>query len=280
MRFLLNPVRRTARSTRRERKTRQQDDKDRLSRTVASRDTSYVKSWGQQCSPNCGCVVRFEGKLDPSTQTFVEANYHAKTVVAIPRNGKLEPVYTTRTHKPMLKECKCDTVHLLAQEISAFLPNKKIDQVRNMIEFTSTRSSPAFRHAVLAEKKLSPKDTHCFDVLEEAFTAMVKGEIPRQRKSNHMKTFEELLVSDLASYRAKEESRSKEEIGIDRSRLSMSSPKTMSALNMFDINSEHWDYDNHHNEAKREVSPASPLNTKTFDWVSYVDEMYENEESA
>ena len=54
----------------------------------------------------------------------------------------------------------------------------------------------------------------------------------------------------------------------------------MSALNMFDINSEHWDYDNHHNEAKREVSPASPLNTKTFDWVSYVDEMYENEESA
>jgi NifU-like protein involved in Fe-S cluster formation len=280
MRFLLNPVRRSARAARKDCKTHQNDDKTLLSRRVSLSDTVYVKSWGQQCSPNCGCVIRFESKVDPSTQTIVESSYHAKSVIAVPRNGRLEPVYTTRTHKPMLKECKCKTLHTLAKDITSFLPNKKIDRVRNMTEFSSTRSSPAFRHAVLAGNQLPRTDTHCFDVLEEAFTAMIKGAMPKQR--NNKDSFQKMLIAELVMNPSADGSQfgtdnsPRQEIGIDRTRLSLSSPRTMSTLRMFDINADYWDPEHQ----QYDDDNHSQLSMKTFDWISYVDELYQNEKSA
>lgn len=272
MRFLLNPVRRSGIAARKDGKIRQSDVARMPQAVSSSSDTAYVKSWGQQCSPNCGCVVRFETKVDPSSQTIVESTYHAKTVIAVSRNGTLEPALTTRTHKPMLKECKCKTVHALAKEITTFLPTQKLERIRNMTEFSSSRSSPAFRHAVLADNKLPRTDTHCFDVLEEAFTAMVKGAMPKQRKNDA--SFQKMLVAELVSNPSGDGSR------LERSnfsrRLSLSSPRTMSALTMFDINAEYWEQEQQQYEHDTQSQPS----IQRYDWVSYVDELYQHQQSA
>jgi hypothetical protein len=281
MRFLLNPIRRSARAARKNSKRQQNDDKTLVSSIVSSRDTASTKSWGQQCSPNCGCIVRFEATIDPSTQTIVDSTYYAKSVIALTSNGKLEPVYTTRTHKPMFNECKCKTLHTLAKEITSFLPNKKLDRVRNMTEFSLTRSSPAFRHTVLADNQLPRTDTHCFDMLEEAFTAMIKGTMPKQR--NTSKRFEKMLVSEFVEIRPGDDSAvgsdgpQPKELGMERTLLSMSSPRSMSTLQMFDINTEYWE-NNEQKPYDEESQPQSSM--KRYDWVSYVDELYQNEASA
>ena len=42
-----------------------------------------IQTWGQQCSPNCGCTLRFETSIDPANNyKIVSAIYHAKTVVS------------------------------------------------------------------------------------------------------------------------------------------------------------------------------------------------------
>jgi hypothetical protein len=180
----------------------------------------------------------------------------------------------------MLKECKCKTLHTLAKDITSFLPNKKIDRVRNMTEFSFTRSSPAFRHAVLAGNQLPRTDTHCFDVLEEAFTAMIKGAMPKQRKNKD--SFQKMLVAELVMNPSSGGSQfgtdnsPRQEIGIDRTRLSLSSPRTMSTLRMFDINADYWDPEHQ----QYDDDDHSQLSMKTFDWISYVDELYQNEKSA
>lgn len=277
MRFLLNPVKRTPRAARKECKVNPNNTRKEISPSVSQNDASYLNSWGQQCSPNCGCVVRFETKVDPATQTIVDSSYHAKSIITVPRNGRLEPVLTTRTQKPMLKECKCKTVHTLAKEITSYLPDKNLDRIRNGTEFTFTRSSPAFRHAVLAGNKLPRTDTHCFDVLEEAFTAMVKGVMPKQRRNN--KSFEKLLIGEFA-LNAKDEDfdSSRKEFGMDRTRLSLSSPRTMSTLSMFDINADYWDHEN----ALYDDDDGGNFHQSNhdYDWVSYVDELNKDKEPA
>eukprot|EP00557_Chaetoceros_sp_GSL56_P013996 CAMPEP_0176478106 /NCGR_PEP_ID=MMETSP0200_2-20121128/1006_1 /TAXON_ID=947934 /ORGANISM="Chaetoceros sp., Strain GSL56" /LENGTH=473 /DNA_ID=CAMNT_0017874015 /DNA_START=213 /DNA_END=1634 /DNA_ORIENTATION=- len=48
-----------------------------------SKNQDTIQSWGQQCSPNCGCTVRFETIIDPTNHyQIVSASYHAKTVVS------------------------------------------------------------------------------------------------------------------------------------------------------------------------------------------------------
>eukprot|EP00980_Cylindrotheca_fusiformis_P005011 scaffold1062_cov130-Cylindrotheca_fusiformis.AAC.17 len=279
MRFLLNPsLPGSARSIVKKNgdKRKRYEQTVVMSNNVSTNDpTQHVKSWGQQCSPTCGCVIRFETQIDPTTQTITGSQYHAKSVVArASKDGKrLEPVLTTRNQKPMFRECNCSTLHTLAQEISSYLPDKKLDRVRNLSQFTFTRSSTAFRHAVLVEKELPRKDTHCFDVVEEAFTAMIKGKIVAQRRNK--KDFQHTLISEM---RKLYQSDGAAEIGSDTVRLSLSSPRSMSTLKMFDINSEFWEneYDQHLQDGKDTTDVAR----KRLDWISYVDEMYENEESA
>ncbi|KAG7346512.1 hypothetical protein IV203_005586 [Nitzschia inconspicua] len=313
MRFLLHPVPRTAAA----RATRKKAGGEKLlqkhplvvssvasssaetvaasSRTISS---EMKKSWGQQCSPNCGCVVRFETTVDPVTQRIIEAKYHAKevlTTVSKSDSGYLTPVYTTRTYRPMFQECKCDTVHALSQKITSYLPNKRLDHIRGMNDFTYTRSSPAFRHAVLAENNLPRHHTHCFDLVEEAFTGMINNSVPARRKINA--EYQKLLKAEyleqpvvVRSYYMGGSSNGntnqfKDEyvhpksaigsLGADKTRFSLSSSRTMNTLRMFDINAEHWDDEEHSKEAAKQQSRRD-----RFDWVSYVDEQYESKESA
>lgn len=282
MRFLLHPVLKTSKTI--ARRTAAKNASKPVINTVSkmssdSNDVSYTKFWGQQCSMNCGCVVRFEAMIDPSTQQIIDVTYHAKSIVATQtKDGRLEPVRTTRTNKPMMKECKCKTIHTLAKEITTFVSNKNLDSVRNMNEFSSTRSSPAFRHAVLVGNQLPRTDIHCFDVLEEAFTAMIKGFLPSKRQS--MKSYDKVLAHEFfwnAQPGAENVSPAlRHNTGMDQTRLSMSVPRSVSTLSMFDINAEYWEHEEHQKMEQVEKQRR----TRSLDWLAFVDEQYRDEKSA
>lgn len=152
----------------------------------ASSCIASSKAWGQQCSPKCGCVVRFECEVNESNK-IVSSNYHARTIMT--KNdqsnlGALKPVLTTYTKspRPILHECSCIALHKLASNISNAITHSSLEEVRNMTEFKGIRSSEAFRHAALHKSNLSTTDTHCFDIVEEAFTAMIRGNMLSPRR--------------------------------------------------------------------------------------------------
>ncbi|CAJ1967053.1 unnamed protein product [Cylindrotheca closterium] len=274
MRFLLNSkAHRTGKEILKSTitKTRGKQQLDAASTKASSAGVSalHEKSWGQQCSPTCGCVVRFEAKIDPVSKTIVDIHYHAKRVVAMTSKdkSKLEPVLTTRTGKPMFRECNCETVHQLAAEITSFLPNRRLEKVQNMTDFAKTRSSTAFRHAVLAEQNLPRESTHCFDVVEEAFTAMISGNMPTQRRNQG--TFAQSLTQELLHNNNKV-------AGMGRTRLSLSSPGSMSTLKMFDIEDDYWESELSQSYFEKDNHEEPPRSK--FDWVSYVDENYQDED--
>jgi hypothetical protein len=241
--------------------------------------------FGQQCSPNCGCVVRFETTVDPSSQIIVSSRYIAKNVIATrdSESGMLKPVLTNKAQKPMFKKCDCQNLHALADKMVQSLPNKSLDRVRNMTEFSSSRASSAFRHAVLAENGLSTKDTHCFDVVEEAFTAMVKGHMPRPRKTRD--NYHAHLVKALKKEQQKVDDHTEEprgtpsEYGSDNGRLSLSSPRAMSTLTMFDINAESWEYEQQYLQQQQQQKLLSKR-PRVDSWLSFVDEQYQNEDTG
>lgn len=127
-----------------------------------------AKAWGQQCSPNCGCVLRIDAQLSdtrPSSAspTIVKASYHAKRVMATPHKTcddttHLKPLTTTKTNsRPILTSCTCPTLHHLAQRTVDHLPGRTLAQIRNEIDMGtagSARSSIAFRHTVIRENVL------------------------------------------------------------------------------------------------------------------------------
>lgn len=209
----------------------------------------------------------------------MDATYNAKSIVSIEKNGRLEPVRTARTNRPMLKDCKCKTVHTLAKEITSFVVNKNLDRVRNMSEFSFTRSSPAFRHAVLVSNQLPRTDTHCFDVLEEAYTAMIKGFLPRQRQN--MSSFDKILTADFVwdaptDYDEILASTARRRSATSIKPLSMSTPRAVSTLSMFDINAEYWENEEFHKAEEEEKQQRK----KSLDWLSFVDEQNQNEKWA
>ncbi len=112
---------------------------------------STARTWGQHCSPNCGCVVRFETHLDPGNNNqILSASYDAKTImtkVIASEDGSstfLKPVRTEKG-RPLLKECTCPTVHKLSKAMTEILPGHTLSQAQNQVEFMGIRSSPAFR---------------------------------------------------------------------------------------------------------------------------------------
>jgi hypothetical protein len=145
---------------------------------------AVIKAWGQQCSPNCGCTIRFEATLDPhNNHQIVSASYDAKTIVTqvqkVPlQNGQvstfLAPVRTmsreherrstnnssingngtTTSSRPMTKQCTCKTLHGLARTITQVLPNYSLSQAQNQLEYVGTRSSAAFRYSALKNLNL------------------------------------------------------------------------------------------------------------------------------
>jgi len=178
--------------------------------TVSNTETKEtVQTWGQQCSPNCGCALRFKADINPENQNRIEImTYHAKTVITTASksaDGKtiLQPLLTQSggvggKGRPMLKECSCKTLHVLAKSITDILPTLTLSQAQNQLEFSGVRSSTAFRYSVLKNNNLLREEEdramhsvldhvhegHCFDLVEEALVACLKGYTPRPRLTN------------------------------------------------------------------------------------------------
>lgn len=144
------------------------------------------KAWGQHCSPDCGCVLRFEVQLSnnnlspvlSTTETVATATYHAKRVMVTKAKHSsandenrtssssssitttLRPLLTSehssKRRRPILTSCNCTILHELAQQVVHHLPGRTLQQLRNETELgvVGTRSSIAFRHTVLREKVL------------------------------------------------------------------------------------------------------------------------------
>jgi hypothetical protein len=190
-----------------------------MTTSIVSSNNNTIKSWGQQCSPNCGCVLRFETTIDDNNkneQRVIDCRYIAKSVVTTTitttsssttvgsnndnqQQKQLVPVYTnTRKQRPMLQECKCQSLHKLAQQVTSFLINKKMNDIKSMNDsFTSSiRSTIAFRHSVLVDNNLSRNDTHCFDIVEEAYNGMMNQKIPSKRRYNHDDNFHNVLTAE------------------------------------------------------------------------------------
>jgi hypothetical protein len=267
-----------------------------------ARESTYIQSWGQQCSPSCGCVVRFEATVDPVSKMFTSACYHAKSVLVTANsvNGpdatpkRLQPARTIRNNRPMFRPCSCDSLHQLASRVTNYLPNKNTLTFGSSMEFAGLRSSPAFRHTVLEKQGLPTTDTHCFDVVEEALTAMVKGHMPKSRKQV---PYKQALASGFASssHTLTETERGnaimteEDQFRIDMSAFLMTPPRAMSALRMMDVNARYSPF----GFADRDFSEDNTTSTtgsgrfgrkkesqvkpKSYDWVSYVDELYEQE---
>lgn len=232
---------------------------------IINADHNLIKSWGQQFSPTCGCVLRLETKTD-RRQKIVDSSYVAKSVVTTINNengGRLEPVYSTRKKRPMFQECKCKSLHALAKNVTSYLPNKSWNRVRGITGFTSTRSSIAFRHAVLSEHGLPPNDTHCFDLLEEAFTGLFNGYAPSKRRFDtqfgKILAAESLQRSPIVHYqRTKGDKQGDllhtslthnqrietidnsvhQSLGADSNRMYMSTPETINTIGMFQNDAE------------------------------------------
>ena len=261
--------------------------------------TSVVQSWGQQCSPNCGCVVRFEATRDPETNQFTSATYHAKSVVLSQiksnvENGrvKLEPAMTLRTNRPMFKECSCKSLHALASKVTDYLPNKNAIALSSSMEFAGVRSSPAFRHTALEKQGLSTSHTHCFDLVEEALTAMIKGHMLKARPQVSLKEVYAAAASSPFRHSEWNNTEAPEENSafrlLDLSSLSILQPtRRMSALSMLDGMHPTYSpfFGNHHRDSSeyenttRQTAKTSKKDdaaiSKKLDWVTYVDELNE-----
>ena len=181
---------------------------------VANPAAGGGKTWGQQCSPQCGCVLRFEATLDENARV-TSCQYHAKSVLVSHNksNGQLEPQHVWKEsanngrrrlrrrrrdeqqqQRPLLlQECQCTTLHELALQVTRHVQDKSLGQIRNQMEFTGPRSSVAFSHAVLQTNGLPTNHTHCVDLVEESLTAMTKGHMPAPRRRGRGGAYTDLL---------------------------------------------------------------------------------------
>ena len=162
--------------------------KNNAHNAITERATNNItgKAWGQHCSPDCGCVLRFELQLSndrvssalSTTETVAAATYHAKRVMVTkakhspdndenrssssssPSSTNLKPLLTSElsshSQRPILTSCTCTTLHELAQQVVNHLPGRTLQQLRNDTELgvVGARSSMAFRHTVLRENVL------------------------------------------------------------------------------------------------------------------------------
>jgi len=219
--------------------------------------------------------LRFEANINDEGRVQA-ATYHAKTLVCKGTSRKLEPQLTLsskrQNQQPMFVECTCSTLHTLAQQVVAHLPNKSIDKdLRNQVEFTGNRSSLAFQHTVLQKFQSPPDHSSCLDLVEDALTSMIRWHMPAPRKSNanfsqyihdHFQPLAEQAVDDefvVAYGRALRRIRKpRNSVGKDHSETSISLPRSISALAMLDLVEE---------EAEQEARVTPMIkNTTTMDW--------------
>lgn len=238
MRFLLYPYRSVIRSKRRD---------------AATTSASPVLAWGQQCSPTCGCVVRFEQNRDDNL------NYTAKKVVT---SG--QKVVLTNKGRPMLTECNCSSLHRLSSALVDHYRTRDFKCRRSDLEFQSMRSSKAFRRTVLQSQGLPLTDGHCFDVVEEAWTAFIKGHIPSARREGPVIPLVQEFEREEKDDYVPEEHRPALPFSSDdhdddhQYKLAISS-----TLRMFD-----WNQEQQEQIASGRVRRPAPS-----DWQSYVDQL-------
>jgi hypothetical protein len=250
------------------------------------RDTPPVSQerhvqWGQQCSPTCGCVLRFQATVNSASQTYDEVGYAAKQVVTHPQGGGGATMLTARG-RPMMKDCQCSSLHHLATEVTTNLQGKSVSSAKNMIEFHATRSSTAFRQTALDVQGLPSSDTGCFDVVEEALTAMVKGHMPPFRQAVSVSSSDTASVTSLKGrghhhhHWRREEDEADNDLDFRKfwkDYEMQSLPGTMSTLAMLDMSMNLIATKDAKDETELSALPSLPQ-----DWESYVDRLYEGDD--
>jgi len=281
-----------------------------FSTPVIKKDKPLSKAWGQKCAPDCGCIIRFETTIDTSSNQILSATMHTKSLVKDSLNNPL----MTSKNRPMLKKCDCYTLNNLGKQVTAYLPNKKFEDIRNMTEFEGVRSSDAFRHAVLQNiasnessarplllrkhlsknsKRMTSREK-CYDIMEDAFLAMIRGHMPSPRKTNNMQTIRCKNESTFYSSFNSESSQTDEEQCI--SELSKRSPPlTFNDFVLANFLSSDWKKENILNfyrdffrGAKETYSPGNfdernhlssdmPV-SENDEWLLYIDAQEENKD--
>ena len=249
--------------------TKQVGDTKNVKETCGARHVQ----WGQQCSPNCGCVVRFQAMIDPETNRYESIDYVARKVITCHPSGRGATLQTAKG-RPMMKECECGTLHHLATEATLHLRGKTTSQAMNMLEFHSTRSSTSFRKTALATQGLPSSDTGCYDVMEEALTAMVKGHMPPFRHEVMAGSETDGLRITHLKGRGYHKWKRDDDQGLDFRKFwndydvqKFSGP--MSTLAMLDLSMSIISGKEEEQEAKK---------TLPQDWESYVDQLHEEGE--
>jgi hypothetical protein len=258
---------------------------------LASVGAAATKTFGQQCSPHCACVLRFEAYLSENG-TVESASYFAKTLVCTQSKttGHLEPIVSSYSSsaraQPLFVECTCPSLHKLAKQVTAHLHTKSFQkELRNAVEFTGNRSSLAFTHAVLHRFGLDTSATHCHDLVEDALTSMIRqAPAPKQRAAKHnfaqwleehykpilSEETEESETEKVTRYGhslRRQERKARHWIGKDRD-ASATNPRLLSALHLVDMDLLVED------DAPLLVTSSAGANQKKLDWETYVDEQY------
>lgn len=252
--------------------------------------TTNIKAFGQQCSPHCGCVLRFEASVDDNGK-IQAATYYAKQVLRSkdPSNPSLlQPTYTySREPKLLFTECTCPSLNQLAKQVVAQLPLQRSTSILNQVEFSQVRSSLAFAHAVLTKFNLPPQKTHCLDLVEDALTAMIKQCLPAplSRRSNfphftawlhhqHERMLEQAEEEEFVERfgRALRRVRKPRNVYGKDTNHAFAIPRSMSALTMLDLVHQQ-EQDEYHDAFTKQIIPSSTRKENMMDWESYVDQM-------
>mmetsp|Transcript_23238 Transcript_23238/g.35231 ORF Transcript_23238/g.35231 Transcript_23238/m.35231 type:complete len:269 (+) Transcript_23238:106-912(+) len=134
------------------------------------------KVFGQQYSPSSGSVLRLEANLDENDRVE-SATYFVKRLAKVISSPSSSAV-------PMFVECSCPDLHKLSKQVVAQLQGQDFYRtIRNSIEFSATRSSPAFRHVVMEKYNLA--STEAYDLVEQTLQSVVKQMDLSPRNNRH-----------------------------------------------------------------------------------------------
>lgn len=231
--------------------------------------TTKLKLWGQQCGVSCGCVLRIELGVNDDNRV-VTAEYTAKRILTTSTTtaatDNRRPVLTSKG-RLQYTPSPCVALHQLsANNVRFFLQGggRQLWQLQNYHDFSQARSSAAFRRAVLQAQRLGPQHSHCFDLVEDVVTALLKGYIPAARNEAkeycHFLSREELSDND-----DEEEELSAESISWQE--------QTKFAPSWWPWNKEKVAAEIMNESSSHRVFPSSPLLTSTTDHWTALDWM-------
>jgi hypothetical protein len=265
-----------------------------------------MKTWGQQCSPNCGCVIRFEAFIDSREKNQIkEVKYVAKRILTRTSVNKdnstfhLQPIRTYARDKVLVKDCDCKTLHSLSKAIVNNINKFTLDQAQNQLEYEGTRSSPAFRFTALKKLNLlknkdvdgihSIPEGKCYDLVEDAITACLQGYIPNPRKETPLSYPKPLHIRSPIEH----EKEFIEQGGLDPLRYANAARRRASQIFQSLKDSSNYTYHSSIppfyllNEEDAQMNTLTQIRndiissnekeknlqqTKAVDWVSYIDE--------